>query len=60
MKREAKNARKITQPLFEAQALAKEKREFDSVFAGGRSSDPDAKTIRRIVSHQKSRRAARQ
>jgi antitoxin ParD1/3/4 len=44
---------------LEEQELAKEVREFEQVFAGGRAGEPDSKTINRIVSHQKSHRKAR-
>ncbi len=44
---------------LEEQELAKEVREFDQVFAGGRAGDPDGKTIGHIVARQKSHRKAR-
>jgi hypothetical protein len=44
---------------LEEQELAKEVREFEQVFAGGRAGEPDSKTINRIVAHQKSHRKAR-
>lgn len=44
---------------LEERELAKELREFDQVFAGGRSGEPDEKTISRIVARQKSYRKAR-
>jgi len=44
---------------LEEQELAKEVREFDQVFAGGRGGEPDGKTIARIVTRQKSHRKAR-
>ena len=44
---------------LEEQELAKEVREFDHVFAGGRAGEPDGKTIGRIVARQKSQRKAR-
>lgn len=44
---------------LEEQELANEVRQFERVFAGGRSSEPDSRTINRIVAHQKARRKAR-
>ncbi len=44
---------------LEEQELAKEVREFDQVFAGGRRGEPDGKTIGRIVASQKSHRKVR-
>jgi putative addiction module CopG family antidote len=44
---------------LEEQELAKEVREFDQVFAGGRGGEPDGKTIGCIVARQKLRRKAR-
>jgi antitoxin ParD1/3/4 len=44
---------------LEEQELAKEVREFEQVFSGGRSGEPDGKTISRIVGRQKSHRKAR-
>ena len=44
---------------LEEQELAKEAREFDQIFSGGRPGEPDGKTISRIVARQKSRRKAR-
>jgi antitoxin ParD1/3/4 len=44
---------------LEEQELAKEVREFEQVFSGGRSGEPDGKTISRIVAHQKSHRKTR-
>ena len=44
---------------LEEQELAKEVREFDQVFAGGRGGEPDGKTIGRIVARQKSHRKVR-
>ncbi|MGB7769701.1 MAG: type II toxin-antitoxin system ParD family antitoxin [Verrucomicrobiia bacterium] len=41
---------------LEERELAKEEREFDRIFAGGRAGEPDGKTINRIVSRQKSHR----
>lgn len=45
---------------LEEQELAKEAAHFDEVFTGGRKGEPNAKTIRRIVTRQKSLRKARQ
>jgi antitoxin ParD1/3/4 len=45
---------------LEEQELAKNVRQFDQIFTGGRSGNPDGKTIQRIVARQKSRRKARQ
>ncbi len=39
--------------------LAREVQEFEEVFAGGRAGEPDAKTMKRIIAGQKSRRKAR-
>ena len=39
--------------------LAKEVREFDQVFAGGRAGEPDGKIIGRVVARQKLHRKAR-
>ena len=44
---------------LEEQELAKEVREFDQVFSGGRRGEPDGKTIGRIVARQKLHRKAR-
>ena len=44
---------------LEEQELAKEMRGFETVFAGGRAGEPDAKTIGRVVARQKSHRKAR-
>ena len=44
---------------LEEQELAKEVREFEQVFGGGRAGEPDSKTINRIVVRQKSHRKAR-
>jgi hypothetical protein len=44
---------------LEEQELAREDREFDRVFAGGRAGEPDGKAINRIVARQKSLRKAR-
>ncbi|MGH7990052.1 MAG: type II toxin-antitoxin system ParD family antitoxin [Limisphaerales bacterium] len=44
---------------LEEQELAKEVGEFERVFAGGHSGEPDGKTINRIVTRQKSHRKVR-
>lgn len=44
---------------LEEQELAKEVREFETVFAGGRAGEPDGKTIGRVVARQKSHRKTR-
>jgi antitoxin ParD1/3/4 len=44
---------------LEEQELAKEVREFEQVFSGGRAGEPDGKIINRIVARQKSHRKAR-
>lgn len=44
---------------LEKRELAKEIREFDQIFSGGRAGGPDAKTIGRIVKRQKLHRKAR-
>lgn len=44
---------------LEEQELAKEVREFERVFAGGRAGEPDGKTISRMVARQKAHRKAR-
>jgi antitoxin ParD1/3/4 len=44
---------------LEEQELAKEVREFERVFSGGRSGEPDSKAISRIVARQKTHRKAR-
>jgi antitoxin ParD1/3/4 len=44
---------------LEEQELAKEAREFERIFSGGRSGDPNEKDISRMVARQKSRRKAR-
>jgi antitoxin ParD1/3/4 len=43
---------------LEEQETAKEEREFDGIFAGGRAGEPNAKTIRRAIARQKARRKA--
>jgi len=45
---------------LEEQELARDIREFDRVFAGGRAGEPDGKTINRMVARQKAHRKARQ
>ena len=44
---------------LEEQELAKEVREFDQVFAGGRAGDPDDKTVGRVVARQRMHRKGR-
>lgn len=44
---------------LEERELAKAEGEFGRIFKGGRSGDPDNKTLGRIVSRQKSRRKGR-
>jgi antitoxin ParD1/3/4 len=44
---------------LEERELAKEVREFDEVFAGGRAGEPDPKALGRIVARQKLKRQAR-
>jgi len=39
--------------------LAREAREFDRVFAGGRAGEPDAKAINRMAARQKAHRKTR-
>ena len=41
---------------LEERELAKDVREFEEVFAGGRAGEPDAKAITRIVTRQKMKR----
>jgi antitoxin ParD1/3/4 len=43
---------------LEEREVVHEARKFDEIFAGGRSGDPDAKTLGRIVKGQKSKRKA--
>ncbi len=45
---------------LEERELAKEEREFERVFAGGRSGEPDGKTINRVIARQRSHRKGRQ
>jgi len=44
---------------LEERELAKEVREFEEVFAGGRQGEPDDKAISRIVARQKLKRKTR-
>jgi len=44
---------------LEERELAKEVRDFEEVFAGGRAGEPDVRTIHRIVARQKAHRKAR-
>ena len=44
---------------LEERELAKEVREFDQIFTGGRAGEPDAKTVNRVVARQKTHRKAR-
>lgn len=44
---------------LEERELAKEVQAFEQVFTGGRTGEPDDKTISRVVARQKSRRKAR-
>jgi antitoxin ParD1/3/4 len=44
---------------LEEQELAKDVRQFERVFAGGRSGEPGRKTIHRVVARLKSCRKAR-
>lgn len=44
---------------LEEQEVARETREFERVFDGGRSGEPDGKTIKRIIDRQKSIRKTR-
>ena len=44
---------------LEERELAKEVREFDQIFAGGRAGEPDGKTVGRIVARQKASRKTR-
>jgi len=44
---------------LEERELAKEVRDFEQVFAGGRAGEPDGKTIGCIVGRQKIHRKAR-
>jgi hypothetical protein len=49
----------FTAEQVQERKIAKETRQFEQIFAGGRAGEPDAKTIRRIVAHQKTYRKAR-
>ena len=44
---------------LEERELAKEVRAFDEIFAGGRTGEPDVKTLSRIIARQKSHRKVR-
>jgi antitoxin ParD1/3/4 len=44
---------------LEERELAKEVREFDQIFAGGRAGEPDGKTLGRLVGRQKAYRKVR-
>lgn len=44
---------------LEERELAKEVRDFDQIFAGGRAGEPDGKSIGRMVARQKAHRKAR-
>jgi putative addiction module CopG family antidote len=44
---------------LEERELAKEVRDFEQIFAGGRAGEPEGKTIGRIVSRQKAHRKPR-
>ena len=44
---------------LEERELAKEIRDFDQIFAGGRAGEPDRKTLGRMVARQKAHRKAR-
>jgi antitoxin ParD1/3/4 len=44
---------------LEERELAKDVKEFEEVFAGGRAGEPDAKAIGRIVTRQKLKRKTR-
>lgn len=44
---------------LEERELARDEREFDRIFAGGRAGEPDVNTVNRIVARQKSYRKAR-
>ncbi|MHB8520043.1 MAG: type II toxin-antitoxin system ParD family antitoxin [Limisphaerales bacterium] len=45
--------------VLEERELAKELPKFEEIFSDGRSGEPDAKTISRVISRQKSHRNAR-
>jgi antitoxin ParD1/3/4 len=44
---------------LEEQEQASEVREFDQIFAGGRTGEPNGKTLGRMVARQKASRKAR-
>ncbi len=44
---------------LEERELAKEVREFEEIFDGGRAGEPDSKTLDRVIARQKSQRKAR-
>jgi antitoxin ParD1/3/4 len=44
---------------LEERELAKETRDFEQIFAGGRAGEPDGKTIGRVVARQKLHRKAK-
>ena len=44
---------------LEEREQAREVREFDQIFAGGRAGEPDGKTLGRMVARQKARRKTR-
>ncbi len=44
---------------LEEQELAREEREFERVFAGGKTGEPAGKTINRMVARQKAHRKGR-
>ena len=44
---------------LEERELARDVREFDQIFAGGRAGEPDGKTLGRMVARQKARRKTR-
>jgi antitoxin ParD1/3/4 len=44
---------------LEERELAKEVRDFEQIFAGGRAGEPEGKTIGRIVARQKAHRKTR-
>jgi len=44
---------------LEERETANDVREFDAIFTGGRDSEPDGKTLNRMVARQKSHRKTR-
>ena len=44
---------------LEEQELARETREFERIFDGGRSGEPDGQTLQRIIARQKTHRKTR-